>query len=82
MKIPKINLPDFSKLTKSLNNIKMPELDTDEWIKQEAERKSQPFHTNYLLEDLIKSQTPKWVNYAILILTAIILGLTIYSILK
>ena len=30
----------------------------------------------------LKSQTPKWVNYAILILTAIILGLTIYSLFR
>lgn len=30
----------------------------------------------------LHSQTPKWVNYAILVLTAIILGLTIYSLFR
>ena len=40
---------------------------------QEAHQKkvAQPFVTNALLDDLLKSQTPKWVNYLTLILVAL-----------
>ncbi len=35
--------------------------------KHEAKKGAQPFKTNYLLKDLLNSQTPKWVNYTILL---------------
>ena len=54
-------------LTESLHEIR----------KQEAEKYAQPFETNYLLKKLIKYQTPKWVNYLMLISTLLILIFTI-----
>ncbi|MBI2208708.1 hypothetical protein HYU50_04385 [Candidatus Woesearchaeota archaeon] len=45
-----------------------------EW---DAKKTVQPFVTNDLLEDLLKSQTPKWVNYTILAVSilAFLIGL-------
>ncbi len=66
IKLPKIELPQ--------NNLK--EI-TDEHLKAQTEWVSQPFKTNYLLENILKSQTPRWVNYTILIITtfALIIGI-------
>jgi len=80
MNIPKINFPDFSKILK-IPKIEQLDLDMSDYFKNEAERKSQPFHTNYLLEDLLKSQTSKWVNYLMLILVALTLGISIWTLL-
>lgn len=38
---------------------------------------AQPFITNDLLQNVIKSQTPKWVNYLMLILVALTFGISI-----
>jgi len=47
------------------------------WIKYEAERGAQPFKTNYLLDKILKSETPNWVNCATLIVAILsfIIGL-------
>ena len=49
--------------------------------KHEAEKNPQPFKTNHLLEELIKSQTPKWVNISVLIISAFTLLMTLWVIL-
>jgi len=38
-----------------------------------AEKEAQPFKTNDILNEILESQTPKWVNYSILVMTFIIL---------
>jgi hypothetical protein len=45
----------------------------------EAKQTAQPFKMVKLLEKIDKAQTPKWVNYGILFLTAIILFLAILT---
>lgn len=48
-----------------------------------AEKEAQPFKTNDILNEILESQTPKWVNYSILVMTFIILiftALTTYKI--
>lgn len=58
-------------MTKSLHKIQ----------KHEAEKHAQPFKTNYLLEKLIKSQTPKWVNISVLIISILALVVGLWAIL-
>lgn len=39
----------------------------------QAKKAAQPFITNDILEDLLKSQTPRWVNYIILMVSSLAL---------
>lgn len=56
-------------------------LDGETITKYESETKAQPYKTNYLLEDLLKTQTPRWVNYLMLALVALTLGISIWALL-
>lgn len=57
------------------------DIDGKNFTKYESETKAQPYKTNYILEDLLKSQTPKWINYIMLILVALTLGVSIWALL-
>ena len=43
------------------------------------EKGIQPFKTNTILKEILESQTPKWVNYCILVMTLIALIFTTLS---
>ena len=59
--------------------------DLNKTIKQiqslSAKKAIQPFKTNDLLEELIDSQTPKWVNYLILVISGIGLFIGLWALL-
>lgn len=71
-KAMRLNPEFFEDLDKSMKKI----------MKHEAEKHAQPFITNDLLQHLIKSQTPKLVNYTILILSAIALLVGLWALFK
>ena len=48
---------------------------------EEVEGKKQPFKTNEILESLLNSQIPKWVNYLMLILVGLTLVASIWVLL-
>jgi len=66
----------------SIPKTELLDFDGESIMKQEAETKAQPYKTNVLLEDLLKSQTPKWINVLMLILVAITLGVSIWALLN
>jgi len=53
----------FTKMMINLNKLKKLSEDIVKWDSKKA---AQPFKTNALLEEVLKSQTPKWVDYIIL----------------
>lgn len=73
------NMIDFNRLFQNMN--KKLSKDLDKIRKYEAEKSAQPFLTNQILEDLIHSQTPKWVNYSILIIASLTLIITVIALL-
>ena len=71
-KAMRLNPGFFEDLNKSMKKI----------MKHEAEKYAQPFITNDLLQDLIKFQTPRWVSYTILILSALALLVGLWELFK
>jgi hypothetical protein len=57
-------------------NIKTNLPDASKLIRHEVEKSIQPFVTNEKLAKLVKSQTPSWVNYSILIFTFLVVIMT------
>ena len=54
-------------------------IDIDKIRNFKAQKDAQPFKIVDILEDLLKSQTPKWVNYTILVISflALIVGILV-----
>ncbi len=54
----------------------------NEILEHQIKKEAQPFKTNALLENLIKGQPAKWISYAILIVSSVILIISIITLLK
>jgi hypothetical protein len=50
-------------------------------MKHDIEKSIQPFKMNSLLEQLIEAQTPRWVNYSILIISVLALVVGVVALL-
>lgn len=70
--IEKIRPGFFKDMNSKLKNI----------MKHDAKKQAQPFITNDLLNSILSSQTPKWVNYLILIITTLTLIASIVVIIR
>jgi len=86
-KLSKYNAGDLNdpKKRKEISEIK-PDLfqeisrSSKKILKHNAKKEVQPFITNDKLEEILKSQTPRWVNIAVLIISFLSLIITILSI--